>query len=80
MSDGTYELHDLDNDPRESNNVARAHEDKAQAMAAKILAFRKTNAQRQEVNFSRIDSAREGLSKEEKEELQKKLRALGYVQ
>lgn len=80
LSDETVELYDLLNDPRESNNVVAGHSDKAQAMLAKILAQREANARRQAANLARLDGSEDQLSEKEREELRKKLKALGYIQ
>jgi hypothetical protein len=78
--DGTYELYDLLNDERGLNNIAVAHEDKVQEMLPKLLAQREANKPQQAANLARLDGIKDELSEEEKEELQKELKALGYIE
>jgi choline-sulfatase len=79
LQDGTYELYDLPNDPGEKNNIAATREDKVRTMMQQILAMREVNKERQAAHFTKLDSLTNELSPEEEAELEKKLRALGYV-
>jgi arylsulfatase A-like enzyme len=80
LRDSTCELYDLENDAHELNDVAAVYEDKVQAMLQKILVRRVENKHRQTANLVRLDGEKDELSEEEREELQKKLKALGYIQ
>ena len=79
MRDGTHVLFDLSSDPTESVDIAADRPDLAREMMQRILTIRQVNQQRQTANFARVDSLASELSDEEAEELDKKLRALGYI-
>jgi hypothetical protein len=80
MRDGTMELFDLTNDPGEQHNLASSGGDRAEAMMRKILTRRRENNQRQAAGLFSLEGNQKELTEEEKKELEKKLKSLGYIQ
>lgn len=81
MRDSTYQLYDLANDPGELRDVAGAHEARIGEMLPKLLAHREANQRRLTANLILLDgTGKAQLSDQEREELQKKLNSLGYIQ
>ena len=74
-------MYNLAKDPGESNDVAYLYPDRVSKMLPKMLAFREANQKRRAANLILLDGRdKEQLSAEEREELQKKLKSLGYIQ
>jgi arylsulfatase A-like enzyme len=81
LKDNNFELYDLAEDGGESLNIASSQPDRVASMYDAVLRLRKTNSVRQEKNIAALDEddLRE-LPEQEKQDIIKKLKSLGYIQ
>jgi arylsulfatase A-like enzyme len=81
LKDGASELYFLPEDPVETRNIAARDRDRAAEMFARIVALRADNRRKQEENLLLVDEAgKDEMTEQEKRELQRKLKSLGYIQ
>ncbi len=81
MRDGTHRLYNLSRDPGETNDVAYLYPERVTEMLSTLRQFRESNQKRLTTNLILLDGrGTERLSEQEKEALEKKLKALGYIQ
>ena len=80
LKDSNFELYNLTEDGGESVNIASSQPDRVASMYDAVLRLRKTNSDRQEKNIAALDEddLRE-LSDQEKQDIIKKLKSLGYI-
>ncbi len=74
-----FQLYDISKDPLELNNIATSNHEIMQSMLKKIADFREENKRRQAINITKIDPDDTQLTDEEKQEMLKELKALGYI-
>jgi arylsulfatase A-like enzyme len=81
LKDRNFELYHLAEDGDEKENIASSQADRVASMYDAVLKLRKTNSERQKKNIAALneDDLRE-FSEQEKQDIIKKLKALGYIQ
>ncbi|MFQ6118243.1 MAG: sulfatase, partial [Candidatus Bipolaricaulia bacterium] len=77
---GQLELYDLDRDPGEREDISSSHQDVVAALSRLAARIREENRARRRANIEALEAGEKPLSSAERRELQKKLRALGYVE
>jgi arylsulfatase A-like enzyme len=80
LRNGGRELFHLAVDPGETKNIAARHTDRVEAMMARIRAQRAENERRREANRLELGDDEDEMTVQEKRELYRKLKSLGYVQ
>jgi arylsulfatase A-like enzyme len=81
MRDGTNRLYNLSRDPGETNDVAYLYPERVSKMLSSLQQFREANQKRLTANLILLGGGgTTQLNDEEREELQKKLKSLGYIQ
>ena len=81
MREGTHHLYNLSRDPGEANDVAYLYPERVAEMLSVLQQFREANQERLTANLILIEGGgKEQLSDQEREELEKKLKSLGYIQ
>jgi arylsulfatase A-like enzyme len=80
LKDSTYLLYDLASDPSELHDAAASSSETFRNMLHKLFARREAIRRRLKANLARLDRTDAPLSTSEREELEKKLKSLGYIQ
>jgi len=74
LKDNTNELYNLDDDPKESNDISKEHPQLVSRMTKKILEIRKENKMRRESRMGTEEELRFD------KDIEEKLKSLGYIQ